>query len=258
MSVVWRSSLVFLMMVVMLTACGGAPKLDPSVGVDSPAQINAKLGLSYLQHGNYDVAEAKLKRALQQEPKLGEAHHYLAELYRRTDRMDEAKTHYRRALKYIPDDMSLQNNFGVFLCDQKDYAEAVELLVGVAASRDYHRPDEAYANAGLCALRIPDDVQAEKYLRLALSINKNLPSALYQMAQLSYKQQQFLKARAFIQRYAAVARHSPQSLLLGVQVELKLDDRQAADDYAMQLSSEFPDAEETKELEMLLHPEGRR
>jgi len=253
MKVVWRSSLV-LCLVLVLTACGGAPKLDPATGVDSPAQINAKLGLSYLQHGNYEVAEAKLQRALQQDSKLGEAHHYLAELYRRTDREDLAKDSYRRALKYIRDDMSLQNNFGVFLCEQGDYAEAVDILLKVATSRNYNRPDEAYANAGLCALRMPDEALAEKYFRAALSINKQLPNVLYQMTELSYKHQHYLKARAFIQRYSAVARHSAQSLLLGVRIELKLGDRQAVDDYALQLSREFPDAEELSEMEDLLHP----
>jgi type IV pilus assembly protein PilF len=249
-----RHSSVVLLLALILSACSGAPKLDPTVGVDSPAQINAKLGLSYMQHGNYEVAEAKLKRALQQEPKLGEAHHYLAELYRRTDRPDLAKPQYRTALKYSPEDMSLHNNFGVYLCDQGDYAEAVKELAMVAASRNYNRPDEAYANAGLCALRIPDEVQAEKYLRSALAMNSRLPNALYQMAELSYKQQNYMKARAFMQRYAAVASQSPQSLLLGVRLELALGDRQAVDGYAMRLSTEFPDAEETLELERLLHP----
>ena len=239
----------------ILTACSSSPpKHDPAVGVDSPAQVNAKLGLSYLQHGNYDVAEAKLKKALQQDPKLGEAYHYLAELYRRTDKDDLAKDNYRKALRYSPDDMNLQNNYGVYLCEKGDYDEAVEALVKVAKSRDYDRPDQAYANAGLCALRIPDEKRAEDYLRRALEINKVLPGALYQMAELSYKQQKYMHARAFIERYGAVARPSPQSLLLGARVELKLGDHRAVEKYATQLSDQFPDAEETTELDKLLHP----
>ena len=258
MKVVWQNGFILLLLVV-LTACTGTPhRPDPAVGVDSPAQINAKLGLSYMQHGNFEVAEAKLKRALQQEPKLGEAHHYLAELYRRTDREQLAKESYRLALKYTDNDMGLQNNFAVFLCDQGDYAEAIELLIKVAGSRNYNRPDEAYANAGLCALRIPDEVLAEKYLRKALTLNKNLPNALFQMAELSYKHQQYMIARAFIERYLAVAQPSAQSLLLGVRIELKLGGRQAVDDYAMQLTTRFPDAEETQELDRLLHPGEQR
>jgi len=253
MSVVWRSSLV-LCLVAVLAACGSTPKFKPAMGVDSPAEINAKLGLNYMQHGNYEVAEGKLLRALEQNPKLGKAHHYLAELYRRTEREDMAKESYRRALKYIHDDMSLHNNFAWFLCEQGDYAEAVDRLIMVAESRNYNRPDQAYVNAGLCALRIPDEVRAEKYLRQALTINPRLPNALYKMAELSFQHQNYMKARAFMQRYAAVARQTPQSLLLGVRLELKLGDRQAVDAYAQQLSTEFPGADESAEMEKLLHP----
>ncbi len=245
MAVVW-------LVLLMLVACGGAPKYDSTIGVDSPAQINAKLGLSYLQHGNFEVAEAKLKRALQQDPKLGEAHHYLAELYRRTDRTDLAKDSYRKALQYSPDDMSLQNNFAVFLCDKTDYQEAIEIFARVATTRDYNRPDDALTNAGLCALRIPDVKLAERYIRQALQLNKKQPKALYEMARLSFDQQEYFRARAFIERYASVAPHSPQSMLLAAQIEWKLGDRQAVEDYANRLQTEFPDADENRQLEDLL------
>ena len=249
---------VLLVMTLLLTACGSAPKVSPSVGVDSPAEINAKLGLNYMQHGNYDVAEAKLKRALEENPRLGEAHHYLAELYRRTERFDEAKEHFRLALKYTPDDVNLQNNFGVFLCGQGEYREAIDLFVRVAATRDYKRPDDAYANAGLCALRIPDEKLAEDYLRRALAINKTLPNALYQMARLSYEHKQFMTARAFIERYAGAAQPTPQSLLLSARIELALGDRKTAEDYSAQLSTRFPDSDETREAEALFADDMRK
>lgn len=241
----------------LLTACSGAPTVSSDVGVDSPAAINAKLGLNYMQHGKYDVAESKLKRALKEDPKLGEAHHYLAELYRRTERFDEAKEHFRLALKYTPDDVNLKNNFGVFLCGQGDYREAIDLFVTVATSRDYKRPDDAYANAGLCALRIPDETLAEEYLRRALAINKTLSSALYHMARLSYEHNEYMTARAFIERYAGAAQPTPQSLLLGARIELALGDRQAAEDYAAQLSTRFPDTDETRKAEALFDDDIR-
>lgn len=240
-----------LAVLVLLTACGSAPTVDPGVGVDSPAEINAKLGLNYMQHGNYDVAEAKLKRALKENPRLGEAHHYLAELYRRTERFDEAKQQFHLALKYTPDDVNLKNNFGVFLCGQGEYREAIDLFVTVATTRDYKRPDDAYANAALCALRIPDEKLAEDYLRRALEINKKLPSALYHMARLSYEHKEYMTARAFIERYEGVAQPTPESLLLGARIELALGDRKAAEDYSARLSTRFPDTDETRQAEDL-------
>jgi type IV pilus assembly protein PilF len=240
-----------LLAAVLLTACSSEPTFRSENGADTPAEINAKLGLNYMRHGEYDVAEAKLKRALKENPRLGEAHHYLAELYRRTERYDEAKDHFRLALKYMPDDPNLQNNFGVFLCGQGDYREAIDLFVKVAASRDYKRPDDAYANAGLCALRIPDEKLGEMYLRRALAINKQLPNALYHMARLSFDHGQYMRARAFIERYASAAQPTPQSLLLGARIELALGDRATAEDYAARLATSFPDAKETRDAKAL-------
>ena len=246
-----KFSRLLLLLAVLLAACSSGPRIDTDSGADTPAEINAKLGLNYMRHGEYDVAEAKLKKALKENPRLGEAHHYLAELYRRTERYDEAKEHFRLALKYTPDDPNLQNNFGVFLCGQGEYREAIDLFVKVAASRDYKRPDDAYANAGLCALRIPDEKLGEMYLRRALAINKQLPNALYHMARLSFDHGQYMKARAFIERYASAAQPTPQSLLLGARIELALGDRTAAEDYAARLATSFPDASETRDAKAL-------
>ena len=42
---------------------------------DSPAVINAKLGLGYLQQGNYDVALTKLQKALAPKPSGAQGRH---------------------------------------------------------------------------------------------------------------------------------------------------------------------------------------
>jgi len=245
--------LIFILLLT-LVGCTGTPKFQSTVGVDSPAQINANLGRTYMEHGNFEVAEAKLLRALEQDPKLGAAHHYIAELYRRSERGDLAKDHYQRAMKYEPKDMFLQNNYGVFLCERGEYKEAVEIFVKVANSRDYNRPDDAYANAGLCALGIPDEEMGEAYLRRSLVLNKRQPKVLYNLSKLNYEHKQYLTARAFIERYTGIAPHSSQTLLLAAKIELQMGDRQAAEAYANQLSTEFPDTDENKTLERLLAP----
>lgn len=251
MSAIIRLRLVFMLCVFLLTACATTPDIDKSTGVDSPAAVNAKLGLSYMQHGNIEVAQAKLEKAIEQDPKLVEAHHYIAELYRRMGDNNLAKKHYRQALDLNPHDMMLQHNFGVFLCQQGDYEEAVGRFVQAAKGRGYSRPDEAYANAGICALRIPDSKRAETYFRQAIMLNKNHASALYNLADINYANGQHLKARAFLQRYQDVASHTPKSLLLGVNNELKMNNHNSANVYARELKEEFPDSEEAAQLDKL-------
>jgi len=224
-------------------------KIDPEAGVDSPAAINAKLGLTYLKHGKYEVSKARLLKALKQDPNLFEAHHYIALLYREIDQLDLAGKHYRRAVSLNPEDLVLKYNYAVFLCGvQKRYDNAVETFLALANDRNYSRPHEAYQNAGVCLARKPDYVRAEKYLRKALELDERLPAALFWLSRINFENGKSLKARAFLQRYAVFAQHSAESLLLGYRLETALDDKEAADEYANQLQQMFPDSEE---LELL-------
>lgn len=234
----------------VLAACAGSGT-PRGTGGESPAQINARLGLNYMQQGNYEVAMEKLERALEQDPNLVEGHHYLAELYRTLRNDDKAEQHYRRALRLAPNDGSLQNNYAVFLCDRGRYGDAEERFVRAARTSGYQRADEAYQNAATCMMRIPDPERAKLHLRQALDVNPLLPSALFQMATLSFDTGEALPARAFLQRFEAVSRHSAQSLWLGVRIERTLDNAPAAADYARQLREQFPRAEETARLREL-------
>jgi type IV pilus assembly protein PilF len=64
------------------------------------------------------------------------------------------------------------------------------------------------------------------------------------MAHLSYEQQNFLHARAYIQRYQQVANWTPQALLLAIKTEKKLDDQDAVSSYTLIMRSRFPDSDE--------------
>lgn len=231
----------------LLAACSSKPRQ----GGESPAEINARLGLSYLQQGNYDVALEKLKRALEQDSNLPAAHHYIAALYNATRSFDLADQHYRRAIRLSPNDPALLNNYGVFLCEQGRYREAEERFVRAAGIPGYRQPEEAWQNAAMCMLRIPDNNKAEQYFRRALDIKPLLPTVLYQLSQLNHDTGEQMQARAFLQRYAAIAPHSAQTLWLGILIERALDNPSAVDDYARQLREEFPRADETARLREL-------
>jgi len=223
------------------TTASGPLQSDPK----SAADLNAQLGLAYMEQGNNEEALKKLQHALKLNPDSASANHYIAELYRKLGKNREAEEHYRKALSLTPADPMLLNNYGVFLCSQQRFGEAVKKFVAAVKQPFYKTPEVAYNNAGLCALQIPDAAKAEEYFRSALRLNPRMPDALYELADLSFKQQKYLHARAFVQRYLAVAKPNPQILWLGVRVERKLGDEAAADRFARQLKERFPTADET-------------
>ncbi len=214
----------------------------------SPAQINAELGVRYLQQGNLDVALEKLRRALEQDPELPAAHHYIALLYSRLGSPEAAERHFQRALKLSPRDPALINNYGVFLCDHGRFEEAISSFLRTLELAEYRRPDEAYENAGLCALRIPDRTRAEGFFRRALEANPLRTSTLYQMMKLSYEAQRYEEGRVFLRRYERVARHNPRTLWLALQLEKALDNPKGVATYAQLLREKFPDSREARAL----------
>lgn len=234
------------MLFVLLTACNsiGGTRSEYVAPDPKAAEINMRLGLNYLQRGDYAVALEKLEKALKQNPNLPSAHNTIALLYQRLDENDKAESHFLEAVERDPDYSEAQNNFGAFLCAQGRYQAAEDRFLKATENPLYETPELAYENAGLCASRIPNAEKAESYFRKALQIEPTLSKSLLNMAELSYEQQKYLQARGYIQRYQSAANWTPQSLLMAIKTENKLNDQDAVSSYMLILRSRFPDSDE--------------
>jgi type IV pilus assembly protein PilF len=60
------------------------------------------------------------------------------------------------------------------------------------------------------------------------------------MAEVSYRKESFLQARAFLQRYEAAGPVSQESLSLGYRIESQLGDQKAAERYQRELLERYP------------------
>jgi len=147
-----------------------------------------------------------------------------------------------------PMDSYARNAYAVFLCRKGEVDTALKHFDAAVDNPLYPQPEVALANAGQCA-RSKDSVLAERYLRTALRRNAQFAPALFQMARISFENSNALSARGYLQRYLAVAKHTPQTLWLGIQVERELGDRDAVASYSLLLQGQFPDSEEARLLQ---------
>ena len=236
---------------ILLVACTTTETLPPGTKADlsEAARLNTQLGIDYMRKGQFEFALEKFKRALEQDPDLAMAHSSIALLYQRRGEADLAEDHYREALDLNADDPGTLNNFGVFLCGQGEIEDAEEIFLKAAQNKSYAQPADAWANAGVCARRDPKRIdKAEGYFREALKLNPKHPSALVQMAAISYDKQDYLRSRAFLQRYESIAKPTPQALWIGAQTERKLGDLMSARSYERRLKTQFPESAEAEEL----------
>lgn len=240
--------IVLFLTLLLLQACassGGGRRSDADAAV-----ANLNLGAQYLRQGRYDVAVDRLQRALEQDPRNADVHSTLAVAYDTQGRTDLAEEHYQRAAELAPQNPSVANSYGVFLCRNARWEEAQPYFRRAADTVNYSG-EVALTNAGVCALEANAPQAAEQYLREALQRNPQFADALSGMVDVSVRNEDFLRARGFMQRYVEIEAPTAALLLTCYRIEMALNDRTAADRCASQLRERFPNSVEDRSLREL-------
>ena len=234
----------------MLAGCAATPERagEPQPDRRKVAELNTQLGIAYMRERDHTRAMSRLERALRADPTYAPAHTAMALLYDRLGEPEQAERHHRDAVRVDPKDSYARNAYGTFLCARGRLDEADAQFRAALENPLYETPWIALTNAGRCALKAGDRRKAETYFREALRREPRFAPALIAMAELSFELGRPLQARAYLQRYEAVAPHTPRSLWLGVRIERALGDRDAEASYALLLKGKFPDAKETRQL----------
>ena len=77
------------------------------------------------------------------------------------------------------------------------------------------------------------------------------------MAVISFEEENYLSARAYLERYFAVGPETAQSLLYAVKVEQQLGATDLAIDYARKLRAQYPRSSEADEAALLVPDSAR-
>ncbi|MDH3695497.1 MAG: type IV pilus biogenesis/stability protein PilW, partial [Gammaproteobacteria bacterium] len=222
----------FVCTVVLLSGCTTPPakKWDN----DKRADLHVQLGLDYLRRNQLDTSQKELDTALSIDPNHSEANYIAGLLSVRLKKDDLAGKHFKRALQSDPANHAARRDYGAYLCRQGRANEGVTQLETALADQLNPRPDVAAMTAGVCLMDSDLD-KAEEYFRQALRKNPGLPPALYNMAKMSYQREEYLSARAFLERFFSVSPGTPGSLFYAVKVERQLGAHDVAQQYAKQL-----------------------
>jgi type IV pilus assembly protein PilF len=246
-----------------LSACSNKEEVVVEKKVSEPdliqaSALNVQLALGYIEREQLGVAQEKLDKAIEQNPKNVDAYTTLAYLKRIVKEYDAAEAYYLDALDINDKDPNIHNNYGGLLCQMGRYDDALEEIEKAYKDPFYETPYLAYANAGTCLLEKGDYKQAEQMLRKALREKPNYAGALLSMADIGVRTEKFLMARAYIQRFHSVARPNAESLWLQIQAERALGSKEHYLKYARQLLKDFPDSDEAGLLEEMARDERIR
>jgi type IV pilus assembly protein PilF len=250
---------------ILVAACGSSneirkvspPKSDATVSESKEekkkdaARIYVELGQRYMEQGKLDYAMENLNKALDRDPNYVDAHTVIGVLYERIGNAKAAEEHYAKAVQLAPKSGDANNNYGQFLCATGRAAQSEQYFAAAMADPFYKTPDILYGNAGSCLMKGGSAHIDEAIVdfRKALEANPKNGIALFQMADALYQKNDFFRARAFIQRFEALARPDPAALLLARNIEVKLGHPDAARDYAQRLREQFPESEQVRVLD---------
>ena len=235
------AALVVMLSALVISACastngGKASNKDSS-------DIHSQLARSYMQKGQYDIAEEELKIALNIDPRNSNANYIMALLQLELKQISKADRYFRNAVNFDPKNADVAHDYGMVLCQTRRPYEAEKYFKQAAANPLFKHKQLSLMRAGECLLGV-DDVLAVRYLQQALAIDPKLKPALLSMARAQYDSEQFLSARAYLERYLATANASASSLYLGYQIETKLSAGRRTKYYRDKLVNEFPSSRE--------------
>lgn len=220
--------------------------------------LNVQLAIGYIDRDQLGIAQEKLNKAIEQDPQSVDAYTTMAYLKRKVNELEEAEKYYLEALDIKSTNPNIHNNYGGLLCQMGRYDDALKEIRLAYEDPFYETPYLAYANAGTCLLDKGDYKEAEKMLRKALRDQPSYSGALISMAEIGVKTEKYLMARAYIQRYHAVARPTAESLWLQIQSEKALGAEEHYLKYARRLLKDFPDSDEAGLLEEMARNERIR
>lgn len=204
------------------------------------ASINTQLGIGYLQQGDMERAKLKLLMAQQQDPHSSEVIGALAYYYDTIGNSQQAEKYYRESYSMAKNKGESANNYGVFLCKQKQYTKATDYFQKAIGDPSYVRTAEVYENLGLCSMAQNNTAAAKDYFTKALRINPQLPNSLLQMAQISVTAKDWIAAQNYLTYYTTMGAKSPDAIWLQIQVAKGLGDKDKEMSLALQLKNLYP------------------
>jgi type IV pilus assembly protein PilF len=228
------------------TTTGPPPR--PEADKAYAAELNYQLGARYFNNGSYELARDRLVYSLELDPKNAVTYSVLALTYEKLDNIRLATESYEHAARLAPRDYNVLNTYAVFLCRQRDFENALKYFDRAIKIRENDDLEVTLTNAGVCLVQKPDLARAETYLRAALERRSNYGEALIQLSLLKIAQDDYLGARAFLQRYLGGNLPTPDVLYLGMQIEEKLGDERARVEYSNRVLREFPQSPEAKRI----------
>ena len=183
---------------VSLSACAGM-----GAAAQNQARIHTDLATRYYQAGQIATAVQEAKIAERSDSTYVPAQTILALMYAKLRQTELADQYFQSALSQSEtQDISstdLRNSYAWYLCQTDRYNQGLVQLSQVLRDPLYASMDKAFLNAGVCAARAGQLVQASDYVKAAIEVHPNFTVAQLYRAHIEISMEDYTDARRDVQ-----------------------------------------------------------
>ncbi len=237
-----------------LSACVTTTTGGATVDEEQALETHLRAGMSYLQQDNRDAALRHFNHALELDDDSAEAWQGMAILHQLNGEPERAEKAFKKALR---GDSSISESsthlaYGRFLYEQERYEEAFPYFE--SAGRNFNYPSRATAllYVGRTSLKLDKPERAKAAFEQAINLDKRQADALIELAEIYFSERNYPKAKAYLDRFAELTRHTPRSLWLGIRIERVFGNKDKEASYALALRNMHPYSKEYLEYKRLI------
>lgn len=231
------------------TATGSGSGTEPLTESDEPeartrARLRVELATGYFEQDKPTIALDEIKQALAADPNYAPAYVLRGLVYMRLNDSRLADESFRRALQLSPRDPDALHNYGWFQCLQGRRPQAIELFQQALASPVYGGQAKTLMAKGICQVQMGQLAEAEGSFARSYELDAANPVTAYNLANLLYRRGDYVRAQFYARRLNNSEQANAESLWLGVLIERRLGQAQAAEQLGQQLVRRFPQSRE--------------
>ncbi len=243
----WKMTLLAGLTIGLLAGCSGPSKEEQSAEVGS-SQTRLQLGLDYLARGDLNAARENLEKAVDSAPQDYRAQLGMALYEQRVGENAAAEKRYQQALKLAPQNGTVMNNYGAFLCSLGQYVSAQQQFSAAALVPDYGQVADSLENAGYCFLKANQNDEAKVLLGRALKYDPDKGAALIAEAERQFGEGNRAQAQVLLDVYQHILPASAESLWLQIRFAALADRQNNVDRYGKQLARSFPQSKQYQQF----------
>lgn len=229
----------FLLLLLALTAVSGCASQPPweKTNPEQRAEAYTRLGMGYLELGEYSRSLQEFDRALRLQPQHSRALHGMALTFQAQGETQLAEDYFQQVLQIETNNTAARNNYGAFLFEENRYDEAHSQLA--LASEDLHYVDRALVleNLGYVALAQNNEEAAQNYFQRSLRLESGQLNARRELLRLYLQKDDLSAADKQWKHLRPIGNKDPDLLKLGLELAKKTGNKREQEQLEQALSA---------------------